>query len=500
VWHYFNGVLIFNKKTIVKLGGDTNMKRNFLLAIAVTALMVTSTIAQAADVTFGGEFRPRINLDQDSSNNTNTTTIFDTRVRLNAKAKVNANTEVFMQLQSIGEWGVDAGATTDQRGTRQSNGGGADQANDSLSDVGFHQAFITFKNFAGMSADAKIGRQEIIFDGHRLFGNTLWTQGAQSHDAIRLTHTGGNHTVNYAWITANEVTATTNALGDSSSQVHVLHTKTQGVLGGALSGLFTYTADGQTAGANSVASSMGDTMNWYTVGARQAGKLAGLDYRVEYYHQFGDAGTIASQSGYGITGANDSGDSADRDAYMIGARLGKTFANKAGITLWYDYLSGVDDDDQADGDWGAFDTMYDTGHKYYGYMDMYLNRTGAHTNFYGLQDFAIKAKMPINEATTLKADFHHFRTATNLEDGDATSLMASRADAPGEVNSQMDSDLGSEVDITVVHKYDANTVVTLGLSRYLTTQTFSQVNGFGNAGSNANDNANWAYLMVHTKF
>jgi hypothetical protein len=250
----------------------------------------------------------------------------------------------------------------------------------------------------------------------------------------------------------------------------------------------------------SLASSFEDTMNWFTVGARQAGKLASLDYRVEYYHQFGDAGVTANNSGYGITGASSTGDSVDRDAYMVGARIGKTFANKAGITFWYDYLSGVDDDDQADGDWGAFDTMYDTGHKYYGYMDMYLNRTGAHTNFYGLQDFAIKAKMPINEATTLKADFHHFRTATNLEDGDATSLMASRADAPGEVNSQMDSDLGSEVDITVVHKYDANTVISLGLSRYLTTQTFSQVNGFGNAGSNANDNANWAYLMVHTKF
>jgi hypothetical protein len=474
------------------------MKRNFLLAIAVTALMVTSSIAQAADVTFGGEFRPRLNVDQDSTTDTNTTTLVDTRVRLNATAKVNANTEVFMQLQSVGEWGTDSADSN--YGTRQSNGGGGDQANDVLSDVGFHQAFITFKNVAGQSFDAKIGRQEIIWDGHRIFGNTLWTQGAQSHDAIRLTHNGGNHTINYAYIIANDVAGGQTTLEDASSQVHALHSKTQGVLGGALSGLFTYTRDGQTAGANSVASSMGDTMNWYTVGARQAGKLAGLDYRVEYYHQFGDAGTIASQSGYGITGANDSGDSADRDAYMIGARLGKTFANKAGVTLWYDYLSGVDDDDQADGDWGAFDTMYDTGHKYYGYMDMYLSRTGAHTNFYGLQDFAIKAKMPINEATTLKADFHHFRTATNLEDGDATALIAATTDGPTQVNSAMDSDLGSEVDITVVHKYDANTVVSLGLSRYLTTQTFSQVNGFGSAGSNANDDANWAYLMVHTKF
>ena len=75
-----------------------------------------------------------------------------------------------------------------------------------LADVGFHQAFITFKNVAGQAFDAKVGRQEIIWDGHRIFGNTLWTQGAQSHDAIRLTHNGGNHTINYAYIIANDVT------------------------------------------------------------------------------------------------------------------------------------------------------------------------------------------------------------------------------------------------------------------------------------------------------
>jgi hypothetical protein len=317
-----------------------------------------------------------------------------------------------------------------------------------------------------------------------------------------LTHTGGNHTVNYAWIAANMVTGGTNTLGDSSSQVHVLHTKTQGVLGGALSGYLTYTRDGQTTGptGGTVATSFEDTMHWFTVGARQAGKLASLDYRVEYYHQFGDAGTIANASGYGITGATGDGNSVDRDANLIGIRLGKTFANKASVTLWYDRLSGVDDEDQADGDWGAFDTMYDTGHKYYGYQDMYLARDGAHSNYYGLQDIALKTKMPINESMTLKADLHHFRTVTDLTGADADGIIASMADAEGQVNGAMDNDLGTEVDITVVHKYDANTVISLGLSRYLTTQTFSQVNGFGNAGSNANDNANWAYLMVHTKF
>jgi hypothetical protein len=475
---------------IVKLGGDKVMKRNIFLAIAVTALMVASTIAQAADVSFSGQIRPRFNLDQDANDATKTSKTFSSRVRLNAKANVNANTEVFLQLQSIGTWGT---ASTDL-GTRVSAGGGNpvgnQQASDQLADVGFHQAYVTLKNFAGQGVDAKIGRQEVILDGHRLFGNTGWTDGAETKDAIRLTHAGGNHAINYIYIESSNQDSGTGSLKNDKASVHVLHTKTQGVLGGALSGYLTLTNDAATDTSGS------NEENWYTIGARQAGKIAGIDYRVEYYHQLGEAGNLATASGYGITDAA----GADRDANMVGVRLGKSFANNTSVTLWYDRLSGVDDEDQSSGEWGAFDTMYDTGHKYYGYQDMYLERFGANTNYYGLQDIALKTKMPISESITLKADLHHFRTATDLTGADADGIIASRADGEGQVNGAMDNDLGTEVDITVVHKYDANTVISLGLSRYLTTQTFSQVNGFGNAGSNANDNANWAYLMVHTKF
>jgi hypothetical protein len=303
------------KQMIVKLGGDKTMKRNIFLAIAVTALMVASTIAQAADVSFSGQIRPRFNLDQDSTATNSAATFFDTRVRLNAKANVNANTEVFLQLQSIGTWGANAA----DNGTRVSTGGGAagndKQASDNLADVGFHQAYVTLKNFAGQGFDAKIGRQEIILDGHRLFGNTGWTAGAETKDAIRLTHAGGNHTINYAYITASNADSVGNSTS-SNSDVNVLHTKTQGVLGGALSGLLTMTRD-------DTATTQPNANTWFTAGARQAGKVAGLDYRVEYYHQFGDAGTVANASGYAISGATDRADSADRDANMFGIRVGK---------------------------------------------------------------------------------------------------------------------------------------------------------------------------------
>ena len=145
------------------------MKRNYFIALAVSALMLASTVAWAADLEFSGQFRPRMNFDSDGSDKTTNTTIFDTRVRLNAKSNINANTSVFLQMQSVGQWGVADGDTS---GTRISVGGGADQASDTLNDVGFHQAYLTLKNFAGHAVDAKIGRQEVVIGGHRLFGHT----------------------------------------------------------------------------------------------------------------------------------------------------------------------------------------------------------------------------------------------------------------------------------------------------------------------------------------
>jgi hypothetical protein len=480
---------------IVKLGGDKTMKRNIFLAIAVTALMVGSTIAEAADVSFSGQIRPRFNLDQDTTDGTKTSKTFSSRVRLNAKANVNANTEVFLQFQSVGTWGTND--AFGEAGTRVSAGGGAGfqgQASDNLADVGFHQAYVTLKNFAGQAVDAKIGRQEVILDGHRLFGNTGWTDGAETKDAIRLTHAGGNHAINYIFIESSNEDSGVGSLKNDRANVHVLHTNTQGVLGGALSGYFTITNDAATDTTGS------NEENWYTLGARQAGKMLGIDYRVEYYHQLGEAGNLATASGYGITNGRD----ADRDANMVGVRLGKKIGSGA-VTLWYDRLSGVDDDDQSSGDWGAFDTMYDTGHKFYGFQDFYLARNGAGTRFFGLQDIAIKTKMSPRAGWTLKADVHHFRTATDLSGGDADGIITSLADAATVINGAMDSDLGTEVDLTVVHKYDANTKIVAGYSHYFTTNTFGQLNcgaaGTGGAcGSNSNDDSDWAYVMVDTKF
>ena len=256
------------------------MKRNLLIAIAVTAFMLATTIAQAADFEFSGKFRPRFEIQDDGNDDNSTRALWDTRARLNAKAKVNANTEVFLQFQARGVWG-NAGASS---GTRVAYG--AAPANDAVDDVGLHQGYVTLKNFMGQAVDLKLGRQEIVFDGHRILGNTIWTQGGQTNDAVRFNHSAGNHELNLVYIEASEAGGV-NVNDDRNNGTYVVRAATQGVMGGNLAGYFVVHDD------NSAES--GDNQ-WFTIGARQAGKLSGLDYRVEYYHQFGDGAVPATSS------------------------------------------------------------------------------------------------------------------------------------------------------------------------------------------------------------
>jgi hypothetical protein len=362
------------------------------------------------------------------------------------------------------------------------------------------------KNFGGYGADAKIGRQEVVVDGHRLFGHTGWTQGAETKDAIRLTHAAGNHALNYTFIKGIENDSLTD-IARNDSAVHFLHASTQGVMGGTLTGIFTITDDD----AANNAANWDDTEVWYTLGARQKGKAGGLDYRVEFYHQFGDAGNIATDCACGITAANETGGSVDRDAQMFGLRLGKTFKNAAWsptVTLWFDSLTGVDDDDATGAEWGAFDTMYDTGHKFYGFQDFFLNRAGSGTGYYGMQDLAIKFKGSPKPGWTAKMDWHHFRTQTDVGGSDGNTVSTADANLGGAAAAyvgSIDNDLGTEVDLTLVHKYDANTKIAFGYSHYWTTELFGYVNGGaagngGTTGSNNNGDSDWFYTQIDTKF
>ena len=68
------------------------MKKNYLMAIAVAALMLASEVAWAADISFSGQFRPRFQSSDDWSDATDSRNYFTTRARLNATAAVFTST------------------------------------------------------------------------------------------------------------------------------------------------------------------------------------------------------------------------------------------------------------------------------------------------------------------------------------------------------------------------------------------------------------------------
>jgi len=617
------------------------MKRNFLTALSLSVAMVGGMVANAAaaDITFGGQLRPRFEVFEQSDFNdtTDASYLISSRIRLNVNAKINDKTSAFIQMQARTVYGSTNGGAPGflNAGTLGNSSSGV--PSDAKSDVGLHQAYFVLNDFFGAPVDLKFGRQEIVLDGHRLFGHTGWTQGAQAHDAIRLTHSHGEHTLSYMFISATESTgqppttlgansgaapmggtgplagaalfgqglcaaagapATGNAggtdIGDACDRnEHVLHGNLKGILGGALSLYFVATDDNSynvpqvlaangSNGAGTAASFNGTRdvdNNIYTIGLRQAGQLYGIDYRLEGYYQFGEAEGVAAVAGTTKAAQNAAalaasaaattaagapanalatrlgaattggmvggvatpttqlarwgaggGSGVDREAYMFGVRVGKTFTNvmwKPSFTLWYDHLSGTDLEDAADNDWSTFDTLYDTGHKFYGYMDLYLNPTGTDTAWRGLQDLAAKMSIKPMANLTLKADIHAMWTETSIED-DLNDLGIADATVVNGTNltiapvlgigaagtnrtitvGDLDSHIGEELDLTAVYKYNPNTTISVGYSHFWADDSYGAIAGrTGSAGGANNlvgtgndDDASWAYVQFDVKF
>ena len=495
------------------------MRKNFLTvaALAVVAFFVSTEIAKAADIKFSGQIRSRMEFNEHlgggtatasgvgtATNNSfqddNTDEFIFSSVRLAADAKINDTTSAFIQMQSVRNWGNTTNTNAaNVTGAGAGNGNSSFSANNVDASVGIHQAYFTLKNFASLPVDMKLGRQEIKLDGWRLFGNTIWTAGMQTHDAVTFHHKHDNVTWTGAYIKAIENSRLDENNDQNDGEVYLLHGNLKGVLGGQFSGYYVFSDNGcggVTANAAGNTCQNGNN-NYHTVGGRQAGQIFGLDYRGEYYYQFGRADGVANNGAAGTP-------EVDRSAYMFGVRVGKKFNNvmyKPSVTLWYDYLSGTTDEDQADGDWSSFNTLFDTGHKFYGLQDVFLgigNGGVAGTRGLGLQDLAIKFKMNPMPGWTFKFDAHAFATAEGICANPTTSNVTC-ADNSGGNNSRYETWLGNELDFTLVNKYNDNTKIMIGFSNFNAGAGMKKLKSNDTEVIGSSD-ANWAYLQFDVQF
>lgn len=396
------------------------------LAVAVL-LLAGPAVAQEAEL--GGQLRPRFEI-RDPVAGAGTVEFTSMRTRASLGAALAGGVTAFVQLQDVRVFGEEASTLTDY----------------SADGLDLHQGWIELTDTDEDRWSARVGRQETALGGHRLVGTVNWTQQARAFDGARLRVRPSDEVV---------VDGLAFRIADADGRRAVGSPEADYSLYGLYSTF-------EAAGALDVYALL-DTRHAvvntqrYTLGARWVSERDALHWRVESAYQLGSRENVALGS--------------DISAFMVGARVGTQVADDLTATLWYDYLSG--DDDPVDATDRVFDTLFATNHKFYGFMDLFLN-IPVHTNRRGLQDLALKGGYDLGDGRTLGADLHSFHlTATDgLDTGH----------------------IGEELDLTYRWGYAPGVAVTSGVSYFLPADAWSTALG------NPDENQLWGYVMLDVTF
>ncbi|WP_440132896.1 alginate export family protein [Chitinophaga sancti] len=321
----------------------------------------------------------------------------------------------------------------------------------------------------------KVGRQEIAYDDMRLLGNLDWLQQGRRHDAAILKyetgpfqlHLGGGFNQNkentsgtiYNETPPGNYTATTNA-GTMYKGMEFLYAGKK-FKKGNMSFLFF---------ADQFSRYHTDTVNGVATKVYEQATQTRLTTGLFYTNTF-DRWTVSAsgyyQFGHGATGLKLSAATLNAN-FMY--QLTKPFSAGAGL----DFATGGTSSDGKTSN--AFDFLYGTPHKYWGYMDYFY--VGSPFGNRGLQDYYLKTKFKPNTKWTLTGDIHEFLASSEIPGYDTRRF--------GE-----ELDIVGNLALTKVVSFEA------GYSHFWSTNALTSA-GVKNV-ANAKSNSNWAYLMIIIK-
>jgi hypothetical protein len=340
-------------------------------AAVLAAMMPVDAAAQTESVRLLGEVRVRGEAERQPGFDT-TDAFTNLRSRIGLEAVLSPKAIVMLQVQDARTFGEEASLTD----------GSADR-------LDMHQAWLQYRMNAGeYGVSLRAGRQEIALGNERLVGASNWTATGRSFNGLRVT-TGpatGGWKLNALAATVKE--RGRRLTGGSQEQGDHLFTGVH-VNAGILDAFLLH--DRET--AYRVFTGVDRT----TAGAAVSRALAaGVDASLEGFYQFGNQV---------LAGMNPL--SQDISAYMFGARLGYVTPAAAlpRLALGVDWLSG--DDNPIDETYRAFNTLYHTGHKWYGYLDLFTD-PAARTRDRGLIDGIASARVVLPRNLTLDVDAHGF--------------------------------------------------------------------------------------------
>jgi hypothetical protein len=399
------------------------MKKILLL---VVGLITSQAFAQ---FTLSGELRPRAEYRNGyktlTADNSEAALFVSQRTRINSQF-VSENYTFFVSVQDVRVWG-----DVPQLNTSDLNG------------LAIHEAWgqIKFSSDFGV----KLGRQEIIYDDSRIFGNVGWAQQGRSHDAAIFKFGNENYKLDLG-IAYNQ---------DKEALFENIYT-----ISGNYKAL-------QYAWFHK---------DWNKVNASFLLLNNGLqnvdEEEIRYSQTLGTNLKIKASENLTIDAnayLQTGKDVLDNDlsASLLGLDLGYKASSKLNLGLGLEIQSGNDYNGDA-GENNAFTPFYGTNHKFNGFMDYFY--VGNHVNSVGLVDIYAKISTTLGEKSNLTAFIHNFSSQ-------------------GEISANVDKGLGTELDLVYSHKFNNDISIGAGYSQMFASEGLEVIKN--NTDGNAN---NWAWL------
>ena len=410
------------------------MKRK-LISTVIATLIVFSAFGQQFDLS--EELRPRY------ENRHGFKTLLETnakgsnfvsqRTRLNFGFK-NEKLRLKIVMQNVRVWGDVGTLSSDDKASA------------------LHEAWA--EAIVNTKTSFKLGRQEIVYDDHRIFGNVGWAQQARSHDALLFKYTPN---------ATNKLDIGLALNSDSQSNVDDLYSN--------------------AAGYKSL------QYAWYHGGFNKLGVSflllnTGIEYldvnneqTIDYMQTIGPRLTYksgkfnANAAAYLQTGK--SKDSKVKASYFAG-NIGYKFTKEWSLGLGVEQLSGTNSNASST-DIKSFAPLFGTNHKFNGFMDYFY--VGNHANSVGLRDLNMTLGYSKNKFSA-KLIPHLFSAAADVFDG-AT---------------KMDARLGTEIDFTIGYKIAKDINLNAGFSKMFATETMEVLKG-----GDKDENNSWAWVMITFK-
>lgn len=404
------------------------MKRTLFFILLLVVPVVTPVVAQDAEFpryTFLGQVRHRFEINaRDFNDDTDPVAFNLLRTRLGVHFFPVEHVEALLQVQDSRMFGEELNTLTD---------GDADQ-------LDLHQSYVTIANLFNRPVDLQVGRFEAVYGAQRLIGAVDWHNVGRSFDGVLLRLHPRKVTIDLFNL---KLVEKLEPGGEGDLNVMGAY--------GDFQLIENYTTQAFVIWQRAHPSS---DLNRFTLGLYLTGTAASFRPEIDLAYQGGEREGI------------------DVSALLVALNLGYTVAGvslQPALSAGIDYLSG--DDDPADDTFKVFDTLYATNHKFYGFMDYFLDLP-AHTLGLGLRDIHAKVALKPYKDVSLRLAYHNFSANEDftLVSGATTTRF------------------GDEVDVTLVFNYNQRVSFTGGASVFAPGDIFEETRG-GDLGL-------WGYIMT----